>query len=422
MSKEKILIVEDERIVAEEIRYILSSMGYTVTGVVSTGADAIRAAGESLPDLVLMDIRLKGDMDGVEAAGTILKRYGIPAIYLTAFSDEATIQRAKLTRPLGYIIKPLDRIQVNSVIEVALYRYRREKTLIESEQWLSATLKTIDNGIIATANSGEIRYMNPAACMLAGVSTFGANGKPVDDIVSIIDIHTHEKLSGFFLKNISTMPSGPIKGSVILVSGDGYEIPVNYVISPVRDENKQDPGFIVILHDISGRLKIENVLQDSARKHRSLIEAAGEGIISLDAGHSILFANQTIADMLGYPRDHMVGQPVTRFLHTDCAGEFIAALQGDGDRSVRVCEAGLKKSDGSNAWVRIAINKMTDKDGNYTGALAMVSDVTGRKAMEIRLIEARVNTRLYLELIEQEIGKMNQIVQGYLDTSDELTE
>ncbi len=170
LSKEKILIVEDERIVAEEIRHMLSSMGYMVSGIVSTGPDAIRAAGETLPDLILMDIRLKGNMDGIEAAGIILERHNIPVIYLTAYSDEATIHRAKLTRPLGYIIKPLDRIQVNSVIEVALYRYKREKTLIESEQWLSATLKTIDNGIIATGNAGDIHYMNPSACMLAGVS------------------------------------------------------------------------------------------------------------------------------------------------------------------------------------------------------------------------------------------------------------
>lgn len=420
LSKEKILIVEDERIVAEEIRHMLSSMGYTVTGIVSTGPDAIRAAGETLPDFILMDIYLKGSMDGIEAAGIILERHNIPVIYLTAYSDEATIHRARLTRPLGYIIKPLDRLQVNSVIEVALYRYSREKKLVESEQWLAATLKTIENGIIATGCEGDIHFMNPSACMLAGVSAARANGKSIDEIILIADINSHEKLPGFFMKNISSMPSGPTKGSAILVSGDGYEIPVNYVISPVKDDKKQGPGFIVILHDISRRLKIETMLQDSAKKHRSLIEGAGEGVMSLDASHSIIFANQTMADMLGYPRDHLIGQPVSRFVNPDCVATLYAGLRSEGDRSVKVCEAGLKKSDGSNIWARIAINKMTDKDGNYTGALAMVTDVTGRKAMEIKLIEARVNTKLYLELIEQEIGKMNQIVQGYLDTTDEL--
>ncbi len=419
LSKEKILIVEDERIVAEEIRHMLSSMGYTVTGIVSTGPDAIRAAGETLPDFILMDIRLKGGMDGIEAAGIILERHNIPVIYLTAYSDEATIHRAKLTRPLGYIIKPLDRIQVNSVIEVALYRYHREKAMMESERWLSATLNTIESGIIATGGCGVIHYMNPAAYLLTGVSMADAVRRHIDDVVSISDIHTCEKVPEFFNRIIQDRPTGSIKGSAILVSADGYEIPVNYVISPAKDETGEGPGFIVMLHDISKRLKIDAVMRDNTMKHRSLIEAAGEGVMSLDSRHNILFANQALVDMLGYSRDHMIGQPVTRFMHVDCAEMLISALRND-DKSVKACEVGLKRNDGSNVWARVTINQMTDKDGRYTGALVMVSDITGRKAMEIKLIESRANTRLYLDMVEKEIGKMDQIVMGYLDATNDI--
>lgn len=420
MSKEKILIVEDERIVAEEIRQMLLSTGYAVTGIVSTGQDAIRMAGESSPDIVLMDIRLKGIMDGIEAAGIILDRFFIPSIYLTAYSDETTIQRAKLTRPLGYIIKPLDKTQVRSVIEVALYRHQREKVLVESERWLSATLKTIESGVIATGGCGVIHYMNPAAYLLTGVSMADAAGKHIDNVVLISDIHTLENLPGFFNRIIMDRPAGPTKGSAILVSRDSYEIPVNYIISPVRDESRGEPGFIVMLHDISKRLKVETMLQDSAKKHRGLIEAAGEGVMSLDAGHNLLFANQTMADMLGYPREHMIGQPIARFVNPDCDRMLSSALRGEGEKSVTVCEVGLKKNDGSNIWARVTINKMTDKDGLYTGALVLVSDATGRMAMEIKLVEARVNTRRYLDLIEKEIVKMDQIVTGYLDAGDEM--
>lgn len=422
LPKEKILIVEDERIVAEEIRYMLSSTGYTVTGIVSTGPDAIRMAGETLPDFILMDIRLKGTMDGIEAAGIILERHNIPVIYLTAYSDEATIHRARLTRPLGFIIKPLDRIQVNSVIEVALYRYRREKILIESERWLSATLKTIDNGIIATGNAGDIHYMNPSACLLAGVSAARANGKPIDEIVSIVDIHTHDKLQGFFNHIFSETPAGPTKGSAILVSGDGYEIPVNYVISPVKDENRQGPGFIVILHDISRRLKIENVLHNNEKIHRSFTEAAGEGVMSLDATHRVQFMNPKMAEMLGLPKEHVIGQPIFRFLNQEGARDLQFKLSGADCSPVIKCEVEMRKSDATGLWAILTINKMTDKDGNYAGAVAMVSDISGRKAVENRLTEAKAQTELYLELIEKEIGKMNQIFLGYLDTADELTD
>lgn len=260
MPNEKILIVEDERIVAEEISMMISSIGYKITGIASTGTDAIREAGECMPDLVLMDVRLKGEMDGVEAAGIILERFGIPAIYLTAYADDDTVQRAKLTRPLGYIVKPLERNQVKSVIDVALYRYQREKMLAESERWLSATLQTIDNGIIAINDRGEVHYMNSAACLLMGVSLPLADGKHIDEIVSVADIYGREIVPGFFRKIISVKPSDPSKGIAILVSGDGYEIPVAYVVSPFREEIGQGPGFIVILHDASRQLKIEDPL------------------------------------------------------------------------------------------------------------------------------------------------------------------
>ncbi|OPY30340.1 MAG: two-component response regulator [Methanocella sp. PtaU1.Bin125] len=271
MPGERILIVEDERIVAEEIRVMLSAMDFEITGVVSTGPDAIREASETLPDLVLMDIRLKGDMDGVEAAGIIAERSGIPAIYLTAYADDATVQRARLTRPLGYIVKPLERSQVKAVIEVALYRYRREKMLAESERWLSATLQAIDNGIIAINDRGEINYMNAAACMLMGVPLPGANGKQIDEIISIADIYRREIVPDFFRKIISVKPSRSNKGIAVLVSKDGYEIPVDYVISPFREEIGQGPGFIVILHDASRRLKIEDPLPDREEMGEDLV-------------------------------------------------------------------------------------------------------------------------------------------------------
>lgn len=420
MPEEKILIVEDERIVAEEVRHILSSMGYVITGVVSTGADAVRLAGETTPDLILMDIKLKGDMDGIEAAGIVLERFSIPVIYLTAYSDEATIQRAKLTRPLGYIIKPLDRIQVHSVIEVALYRYRREKVLIESEKWLSRTLKTIENGIAVVNGAGLVQYMNPAAAMLMGVAATQTSGRNIDELATATDIHDRQRIPAFFGRIIAGRPAAPVKGSVILASGDDYEIPVSYVISPAREESGMEPGYIIVLHDISKRLKIENVLQATETKCRSFADAAGEGVMSVDQEHRILFVNKAMADMLAYSKDHMIGQPLSRFVNTDSAMDLQLRLSDASDNAVIRCDTEMKKSDGSKIWAVMTINRMKDKNGNYSGAVAMVSDVTGRKVIESKLIEARTNTELYLGLIEKEIGKMNQIVMGYLDTTDEL--
>lgn len=127
----RILVVEDEHIVAMGIKKMVKSLGYTVTGVASSGEDAISKAESTFPDVVLMDIMLKGDMDGVEAAGEIKKRFDVPVVYLTAYSDNKILERAKKTEPFGYIVKPFDEKDLHSSIEIALHRHRKEKEKME---------------------------------------------------------------------------------------------------------------------------------------------------------------------------------------------------------------------------------------------------------------------------------------------------
>lgn len=127
----RILIVEDEHIVAMGIKKMVKSLGYTVTGVASSGEDAISKAESTFPDVVLMDIMLKGDMDGVEAAGEIRERFDVPVVYLTAYSDNKILERAKKTEPFGYIVKPFDEKDLHSSIEIALHRHRKEKEKTE---------------------------------------------------------------------------------------------------------------------------------------------------------------------------------------------------------------------------------------------------------------------------------------------------
>ncbi|AKB51494.1 response regulator receiver [Methanosarcina barkeri str. Wiesmoor] len=127
----RILVVEDEHIVAMGIKRMLKSLGYTVTGVASSGEDAISKAESTFPDVVLMDIMLKGDMDGVEAARKIREGFDVPVVYLTAYSDNIILERAKKTEPFGYIVKPFDEKDLYSSIEIALHRHRKEKEKTE---------------------------------------------------------------------------------------------------------------------------------------------------------------------------------------------------------------------------------------------------------------------------------------------------
>jgi CheY-like chemotaxis protein len=127
MPKARILIVEDEVIVREDLRDSLEGLGYEVVGVAVAGREAISKTQELRPDLVLMDVRLKGDMDGIEAAQSIRARYTLPVVFLTAFADERTIARAAAACPYGYLTKPFYERAIRATIEVALHRYREEK-------------------------------------------------------------------------------------------------------------------------------------------------------------------------------------------------------------------------------------------------------------------------------------------------------
>ena len=139
MAKAQILIVEDERIVAQDIRVTLVNLGYSVAAVVSSGEAAIEKAEELRPDLVLMDIVLREDMDGIQAAEQIRTRFDIPVVYLTAYADEKRLERAKLTQPFGYVLKPFNDRELHTNIEMALHRHRMERELKQSEEdWRNA--------------------------------------------------------------------------------------------------------------------------------------------------------------------------------------------------------------------------------------------------------------------------------------------
>lgn len=162
MAKRKILIVEDERIVAEDILRTLRNCNYDVSSIVSSGKEAIKEAGGNKPDLVLMDIKLREDKDGVEVAEQIREQFGIPVIYVTALSDVITVQRAKITEPFGYIHKPVDEKELLSTIEIALYRHKMDMKLKESEEFNFALFQYSPIETIIVNTEGRVIRSNLA--------------------------------------------------------------------------------------------------------------------------------------------------------------------------------------------------------------------------------------------------------------------
>jgi DNA-binding LytR/AlgR family response regulator len=155
MSKTNILVVEDESIVAKDIQHSLKKLGYIVVGICSTGEDAIKVTEEVKPDLILMDIMLKGDMSGIDAATHIREKYNIPVIYLTAYADESTLSKAKVSEPYGYIIKPFKEIDLHTSIEMAIYKHSKETNVRKERDFLYSIVENKESKDIIFVKSNS---------------------------------------------------------------------------------------------------------------------------------------------------------------------------------------------------------------------------------------------------------------------------
>jgi two-component system response regulator LytT len=159
MSKINVLVVEDESIVSKDIQHSLKKLGYNVVGAASTGEKAIELAGSEYPDIILMDIMLKGEMNGIEAAHEIKKRHSIPVIFLTAYADESTLSKAKITEPYGYVLKPFKEIDLHTTIEMAIYKHSKEQELLKERDLLFSIVDNKENNdfIFVKSNSKLIK-------------------------------------------------------------------------------------------------------------------------------------------------------------------------------------------------------------------------------------------------------------------------
>jgi two-component system, LytTR family, response regulator LytT len=147
MVKINVLVVEDESIVSKDIQHSLKKLGYEVVGAAATGEKATELANEVKPDIVLMDIMLKGEMNGIEAAELIRRDLSIPVIFLTAYADESTLSKAKITEPYGYIIKPFKEIDLHTSIEMAIYKHKKERELEKERDLLYSLVENKDTTI-----------------------------------------------------------------------------------------------------------------------------------------------------------------------------------------------------------------------------------------------------------------------------------
>jgi len=391
MARARILIVEDEAVIALDLRRRLETLGYTVAAVVFSGEAALQEAIQTQPDLVLMDIQLKGGVSGIDAAGQISTQLQIPVIYLTAHADEATIQEAKATNPSGYLLKPLKDHELQVSIEMMLYRHTMERRLRQREQRLAAVLGSIGDAVVTTDGQGNVTFMNPPAEALTGWSQGDALGRDWGAVLTFDDDTARASIQ----ETLNKPPdrSDPFDlGESIISARDGTRTPVSGTVSPISStDGLNAQGVVLSFRDISGRRQTEKRLRESEERLRNLFEEMPIGIYQTMPDGRILEANPALVDMLGYTsleelkhRNLESGEDTLGHPRSD----FRQRVEQD-DR-ITDLESSWKRKDGSTIFVRENARAVRDEEGNLLYFEGMVEDVTEHRRMQGKL-ERRVS-------------------------------
>ncbi len=270
MSPYRVLIVEDNRIEALDLIKIIEAHGYDLAGVAKTGEEAISISREKNPDVILMDIRLAGDMDGITAAEQINRNQSIPIIFLTAYSDIRTIRRATSTRLSGFITKPFSEHDVTNALEVAIYKHESEKLVHENRQWLKTVLESVGEGIIAINSTGEIRLMNQAACTILGTHC-DFIGHPLSEILTLYRSSDNLPVHLPYHVQKST-PLSEIDYPLYLSKPSGSRVYIDGVISPLEEPDHGCSGVVINLRDISESIVMKRVVHDAYRQIEDNLE------------------------------------------------------------------------------------------------------------------------------------------------------
>jgi PAS domain S-box-containing protein len=285
MEQARIVVVEDEHIVALDIKMHLQKYGYTVPGMFASGEELLDSLEALKPDLVLMDIKLQGKLDGLETSKIIKEKYRIPVILLTAFADEATLERAKKIEPFGYIIKPFEEKELRTTIVIALYKYKIEQKLRDREELLATTLNSIADAVLVVDNDGRIEYINPVAETLLDTKFDSVINKKMEDAVDLKETATIDIQNRY-------------KDVYDLRSRQGV-FHVERTISPLISDKGTHSGTVVILHDITEKLSTDKALREREDQLRQSQKMEAIGRLAGGIAHDF---NNLLTVIMGYSK------------------------------------------------------------------------------------------------------------------------
>jgi len=373
----RVLVVEDESIEAMGIERKLKRLGYIVPAVVASGEEAVKKAEETQPDLVLMDIRLKGDVDGIEAAKQIRSRFNIPVVYLTAYADEETLQRAKITEPNGYILKPFEERELRSNIEMALYKHKMETKMRIKD-------KAIDSSINAVAIAdidGNISYVNRSFLTMWGYE----NSEEVLRL-SIVKFWQGKRKTAEIFDTV--MNKGGWIGELIAERKDGSLFDVQLSANLVTDKADTPLCMMCSFVDITKRKRAEEETIRTKEYLQNIINSASEIVISFDTNAKVTTWNKTAEFITGYNRGKVIGRSLNKLDVFDNPQELLDIIKNvSSGKKIRPDESILLTKDGAKRIIRFSYSALKGDEERYIGVLAIGKDITHDKELHGKLLK-----------------------------------
>jgi PAS domain S-box-containing protein len=425
MENSRILIVEDEVIIAMEIKNSIKNLGYKVTSVVNTGDKAIQKAKDEEPDLILMDIRLKGDMDGIEAASQIQASLNTPIIFLTAFAEEAKLERAKLILPFGYLLKPVQDRELKVTIEMALYVSKVDVKRKQAEMKLVASEKRFK----------QVTEQSPSVYEL-----YNLDGLQIDVNKAYEDLwqfsEGRERTVGLFnvLKSQEVVDTGLIEYVNKAYSGEVAVVPpyqfnptgeteakgvgrlrwLSTKIYPLKDNNDKVTNIVITHEDITDKKFAEDSLIKNEQKQSSMISNISDVIGILDAKGVTMYKSPNIKKYFGWDTEDLIGKSAFETVHPDDMHKarkvFMELMQTKG--STATLEFNYKCKDGSYLPIELkAVNKLDNP--NIKGILINYRDISERKHAEEDLKKAH-------DELEQKVGERTAALQQEIDERKQI--
>ncbi|HKK48527.1 MAG TPA: EAL domain-containing protein [Alkalispirochaeta sp.] len=356
MAEERVLIVEDEKIIALDLQRRLEKFGYSVVALAATAEEAVEAALEYYPDIILMDIMLGGNRDGIDAAIEIHQHHNVPIVFLTAYADERTVERAKKAEPVGYVLKPFKERELQTTIDIALYKSRIDRQMREQEQLFEALLNSMNDGLIAYSKDETIRFLNPVAQDLTGWSEERAIQRDLSEIFSLYDENSELK-AAVPLSQVAEGKNFEFE-SVYLTTEQGGRVSIAGSITPIRTHSHIDGGLITF-HDVTDIKEMSEIIEYQA-SHDSLtglmnreefftrLQEVAHVAQADQRNHSFIYLDLDQFKIVNDVCGHLAGDELLRQVSSDLRAhleeeEHLAARLGGDEFGVLLLDASLSR-------------------------------------------------------------------------------